>query len=625
MSKLCPALFCLAIAILTGCSSVVSSVNSILNPDLDTSCSTYDADPVQGTSATLNGYAVIKNAIAKQAQAWFMIGTDESSLYTSGKKVPASNLNITDGKYSGEIKAVATGLNVKTKYYFQAYVLVDGVMEKGLVLSFTTAEKDGVGGGVTPGGDTPGGGTPGGDTPGGDTPGGGGEQDKPSVEISTGASGSIKENYATLSGKITLKGGASVESFGVMYSTDETPISANSTKIQADEKDASGNFIVIATGLAPDTKYYYRAYYVQDGSTTVADDIKNFTTAAPSVETLDASGIDMTTAIVSGKLTSIATDLDAEAWFLYGLSDLNTVEALKADGTKASASFVSGNTFSTGLSGLKKGYKYNFVAVTKISGKEFYGSVKNFKTIGPELSVSVSDPGSVWADYAAGITSSYEVVRPGDGEVTSGLIYCTHSFDPAQDVPSDAVVMAEGPKAYNIKRIVPGIKYYYAAFAGYGDLVFYSEVKSFSTPALSVSLTEFNVSNISAVSADVTVKVTANHVPAIFFTNGESMWFGPIIIYKEGGLSSQELKSWNGELDSSFEYYFLGHNPIEMSFSNGYWSDYYYASPTPLKPALKPNTTYGLGVVWFYQNQEDGPRQFFYSAYPVITFKTLAE
>lgn len=583
-------------------------------------CVTKDAENIAETSATLCGHLSVEDGFANVASVWFIIGDKESTLEATGKKVVANNIKLVDGAFDGDVEAKATDLQKATTYFYIACASVDGKIGKGNVKSFTTG-----GSGDTPGGDTPGGDTPGGDTPGGDTPGGGGEQDKPSVEISTGASGSIKENYATLSGKITLKGGASVESFGVMYSTDETPISANSTKIQADEKDASGNFTVIATGFAPDTKYYYRAYYVQDGSTTVADDIKNFTTAAPSVETLDASGIDMTTAIVSGKLTSIATDLDAEAWFLYGLSGLNTVEALKAAGTKASASFVSGNTFSTGLSGLKKGYKYNFVAVTKISGKEFYGSVKNFKTIGPELSVSVSDPGSVWADYAAGITSSYEVVRPGDGEVTSGLIYCTHSFDPAQDVPSDAVVMAEGPKAYDIKRIVPGTKYYYAAFAGYGDLVFYSEVKSFSTPALSVSLTEFNVSNISAVSADVTVKVTANHVPAIFFTNGESMWFGPIIIYKEGGLSSQELKSWNGELDSSFGYYFLGHNPIAMSISNGYWSDYYYASPTPLKPALKPNTTYGLGVVWLYQNQEDGPRQFFYSANPVITFKTLAE
>lgn len=564
-------------------------------------CETKDAEEVTETGATLCGHLSVEDGLANVANAWFVIGTKEITLEATGKKVTVNSINLVDGGFDGDIEAEATNLKSATTYYYIACASVDGKISKGDVKSFTTGGS-------------------------GDNP-GGGDQDKPSVQISTGASGSIKENYATLSGTITLKGGASVEAFGVMFSTNETPLSSNSTKSQAEEKDASGNFTIIATDLVPATKYFYRAYYIQDGSTTVADAIKNFTTASPSIETFAASDIDMTIATVSGKLTTIATDLGAEVWFLYGTGGLNTVDALMATGTKAASTLNGDGSFSTGLSGLEKGYTYHYVAVTKIAGKEFYGSVKSFKTIGPELSVSVTDPESVWSDSATGITCSYEVVRPGDSDVVSGLFYCTHSFDTAHGIPEDAVVFIEGPKSYNIKRIATGKTYYYAAFAGFGDLVFYSEVKSFSTPAVSVSLTEFNISNISATSADVSVKVTANHIPPIFLIgSSDPTWFGPILIYKEGGLSSQELKSWNGQNDPSYNFYGFSFDPTAMSISNGSWSVYWKAAPTPLKPALKPNTYYGFGIVYTYQNLEGDAVQFFHATpNAVINFTTPAE
>ena len=157
-------------------------------------CVTKDAENVAETSATLCGHLSVEDGFANVASVWFIIGDKESTLEATGKKVVANNIKLVDGAFDGDIEAKATDLLKATTYFYIACASVDGKIGKGNVKSFTTGGSgDTPGGdtpgGDTPGGDTPGGDTPGGDTPGGDTPGGGGEQDKPSVEISTGASG----------------------------------------------------------------------------------------------------------------------------------------------------------------------------------------------------------------------------------------------------------------------------------------------------------------------------------------------------------------------------------------------------------------------------------------------------
>jgi len=304
------------------------------------SVSTLDAWDVVDTKAMVGGKVEIssKGVLSKSAVIYYGAdGTSADALKTKGKKVTIGAID-EDGSFKTEL----TSLTASTKYYYIAVVSVEGVEFAGSIKNFTT-------------------------------------QDKPTEISVTGESSDIRESSAKLYGWCNQDGteGLSVV-FGIEYSA--TDLTTASTTLTASEKDTDNKYFCQATGLSSNTLYYYRAFTLFNGVRSYGE-VKSFTTRdfTATVTTLEATDITEFRSSIRGSLSVSSTeDLNKSVWFLYS-STATTIDALKTDGTKITASLSNGS-FSYNLSSLAYNTTYYYVAVAKVHDKEFYGEVKTFTT-----------------------------------------------------------------------------------------------------------------------------------------------------------------------------------------------------------------------------------------------------
>jgi hypothetical protein len=85
--------------------------------------------------------------------------------------------------------------------------------------------------------------------------------------VTTGTSSSIAPTSATVSGSINAAGCSTVTAYGIEYSTSSGFPSGTGTQIAASNL-SSGNYSVSLSGLAPNTRYYYKAYATSAAGTS---------------------------------------------------------------------------------------------------------------------------------------------------------------------------------------------------------------------------------------------------------------------------------------------------------------------------------------------------------------------
>ncbi len=87
------------------------------------------------------------------------------------------------------------------------------------------------------------------------------------VSVTTGGSSAVTPTSGTAAGIISVTGCAAITAYGIEYSTTSGFADGTGTKVNATNLSA-GNFSVNLTGLAPNTRYYYKAYATTDGGAT---------------------------------------------------------------------------------------------------------------------------------------------------------------------------------------------------------------------------------------------------------------------------------------------------------------------------------------------------------------------
>jgi len=113
-----------------------------------------------------------------------------------------------------------------------------------------------------------------------------------SLAITTSGSSAITATTATAAGTITATGCTAITAYGIEFST--TSGFANGTGTQvASGNLAAGNFSANLTGLAPNTRYYYKAY-ATDGSGTTYGTQQAFNCTALPVPMAAQSGLSYT-------------------------------------------------------------------------------------------------------------------------------------------------------------------------------------------------------------------------------------------------------------------------------------------------------------------------------------------
>ena len=195
----------------------------------------------------------------------------------------------------------------------------------------------------------------------------------PTVPIlRTDAAIDITVSSVTISGNITDDGGAAVTARGICWGIASSPTMDDDFKPSG---TGTGSFTCSIEGLAPNTKYYARAYAQNSVGIAYGNEIE-FTTGigTPEVVTTQVSGILATSAICSGEIVSDGGSPITEkgvCWSAIPDPDINDMHAVASTGSQ---------TFSCSMTSLSPGTKYYVRAYAKNSSWTVYGEQVMFNT-----------------------------------------------------------------------------------------------------------------------------------------------------------------------------------------------------------------------------------------------------
>jgi hypothetical protein len=165
-----------------------------------------------------------------------------------------------------------------------------------------------------------------------------------SATVSTGASSAVTATTATVAGSITDPGCAAITSYGFEYSTVSAWPVGTGTQVPASNL-SGGNYSVAHSGLAPNTRYYYKAYATTAAGTAYGAE-QNFTNATLPVPMASQPGL---------SYTQDFSDIASWTNFFINGNGANHFDGLSAAGTgtipNPNILTASTNSFITGASG----------------------------------------------------------------------------------------------------------------------------------------------------------------------------------------------------------------------------------------------------------------------------------
>ena len=304
--------------------------------------------------------------------------------------------------------------------------------------------------------------------------------------VTTSSATNITTSSATIGGNVTSDGGATVTERGVCYSTSSSnPTTSNSKKSSG---SGLGNFTVNLSNLSAGTKYYVRAYAINEIGTSYGPTI-SFTTeeptySKPTVTTSSATYVTTSSATIGGNVTLDGGATVTERGVCYSTSSSNPTTS----NSKKSSGSGLGN-FTVNLSNLSAGTKYYVRAYAINEVGTSYGSTISFTT---EEEPSYSKP-AVTTSSATNVTTSSATIG---GNVTSdggttvterGVCYSTSSSNPTTSNSKKSSGSGLGNFTVNLSNLSAGTKYYVRAYAinevgtSYGSTISFTTEQSSST------------------------------------------------------------------------------------------------------------------------------------------------
>lgn len=393
------------------------------------SVETGSATDITDSSATLSGTI---SGSSQSLTCGIIYGTSSTLSSTSGTKKSTTS----SGSYSVSIN----GLDSNTKYYYRAYVVVDGEYKYGDVRSFNT------------------------------------KLNSASISVTTGEATDITDSGATVSGAIS--GADQSLTCGIIYGTSSTLSSSSGTKKST---TSWSNYSLTLTGLKATTTYYYRAYAVIEGE-YVYGEVRMFKTKETiAITTGTATDITESGATISGAISGNSQSLNCG--IIYGTSS-----TLSSTSGTAKSTTSSGN-FSISITGLKDNTTYYYRAYVVVDDKYVYGEVRSFKTL---QRVTITT-GAVTDITANGATLS-GMVNGATHSYVCGIIYDTSSTLSSTS-GTKHTASSDGDYSFKVSGLKANTTYYYRAYIIVDDEYSYGEVRSFKTKQY-ISVTTGNATDI---------------------------------------------------------------------------------------------------------------------------------
>lgn len=311
-----------------------------------TSVATTGASSVSHNSAVLNG-TILNDGNPKYSERGFCYSTSNKTPTITDSKIPVVSVSSNDFSYH------MSNLESNKTYWFRAYAIQNSQPVYGDVASFETTWSE--------------------------------------TTILTKAADNIKYYEMNLNGHINNVGIPSYSQKGFCYSIlEEEPDLTNSTKLTV-SGTAEGAFYYHLTNLLAHTRYYYRAFAIQDGKTIYGDVMSASTYSPPQVITSDAyptPDVGMMNMSWTVELTGVygyKGDPECNDFgFVYGPGDNPTAENTSGytvvQATKIEPFANSQGSFSVVLKEMVGYTKYYYRAYAKTSLGYTYGEVMAFST-----------------------------------------------------------------------------------------------------------------------------------------------------------------------------------------------------------------------------------------------------
>ena len=406
---------------------------------------TLAATVITSYSANLNGNVVSDGGATITARGFFY-GTSADNM--------SNNVTVSAG--SGEFASAIENLSAGATYYYCAYATNELGTTMGEVLNFTTLQTT-------------------------------------APTVATLDATNVAYTTAVLNGNLTSTGGLEITEKGFFYGTSADNLSQMAT--------ASTDFSAEVSGLNASTTYYFKALATNANGTSFGE-LKTFTTltmARPTVVTLAATNITITSATLNGSVTDNNASVTARG-FQLGASENDLSVSLPVNTSEAN--------FSMNIPGLDANTTYYFRAYATDEFGTVYGEVMDFTTssvVAPTVStLAVSEITYTTATLAGSITSD------GGAAVTEcGFRYSTSPmFGSYETVTCTSVSNSFG---YSLEGLNTGTTYYVKAYATNEVGTSLGEVQTFTTDSyLAPAVTTLAASGITVTCATMNGTVTSD-------------------------------------------------------------------------------------------------------------------
>lgn len=396
--------------------------------------------------------------------------TDDGSLtvtargicYGTEQQPTIEGTHTTDGKGLGAFTSNMNNLTDKTTYYVRAYATTAAGTAYGEQRSFVTSNGT------------------------------------PVVELKEITEQSAKSIICK--GNVTGDGGVSITERGFCYSTSQYP---TNTDAHVAIGNGMGEFVGSITNLNTNTTYYIRAYAVNSlGVGYSAQQSFLTSTGLPTVLTTQATAT-ASTITVNGNVTDNGGFTVTERGLCY--STTNSEPILDTDWGEDGGQ---GNgSFSVTLYGIPASTTYYVRAFARNENGVAYGEVLTIQTQDGSASVTLGAVSNITA-----LTASSQVTVTDAGGATlqsCGICWAT-TPNPTTANSKTAASGKQIHTAYNcnMTNLSPNTTYYVRGYATTDVTTTYSEQKTFTTSNGAAIITTGTITNIKALTATGSVKVT---------------------------------------------------------------------------------------------------------------------
>ena len=273
--------------------------------------------------------------------------------------------------------------------------------------------------------------------------------------VTTQAVSAIAETTATGNGNVTSDGGSAVTERGTVISTSANPTTGDHKDTAA---GTTGAYTTSITALTKNTTYHVRAYAINAIGTSYGADVSFITLGDPTISTVAASNIALSTAQMNSNVTFDGSTA-CTVTFIYkagtGYANYAAISAAAGTEIAATGTYTTGQLPYTDLSGLASLTAYSFAVKIVNPVSTAYGSVLTFTTLNavtaPATLTAIPSATKISLSWPIGSGSTYTLVR------YSSALY------PATNVSGTLGYLGAG-NSVQISSLTPGTTYYISAW-----------------------------------------------------------------------------------------------------------------------------------------------------------------